>query len=94
MHAQLRLTPVCMLTAVLCGACCAARLALVAQGPAVWALRAQTDKLEYSREMRRLVENTPNLYIREVRRFFGLYSMACGTRPVARCLWHVARGLR
>lgn len=35
------------------------------QGPAVWALRAQTDKLEYSREMRRLLERTPNLDIRE-----------------------------
>lgn len=37
------------------------------QGPAVWALRAQTDKLEYSREMRKLLEETPNLFIREVR---------------------------
>jgi hypothetical protein len=37
------------------------------QGPAVWALRAQTDKLEYSREMRKLLEATPNLDIREVR---------------------------
>jgi tRNA uridine 5-carboxymethylaminomethyl modification enzyme len=36
-----------------------------AQGPAVWALRAQTDKLEYAREMRRLLERTPNLDIRE-----------------------------
>jgi tRNA uridine 5-carboxymethylaminomethyl modification enzyme len=35
------------------------------QGPAVWALRAQTDKLEYSREMRRLLERTANLDIRE-----------------------------
>lgn len=37
-----------------------------AQGPAVWALRAQTDKLEYAREMRRVLEDTPNLSIREV----------------------------
>ena len=35
------------------------------QGPAVWALRAQTDKLEYAREMRRILERTPNLDIRE-----------------------------
>lgn len=38
----------------------------VLQGPAVWALRAQTDKLEYAREMRRVLEATPNLSIREV----------------------------
>lgn len=31
----------------------------------MWALRAQTDKLEYAREMRRLLERTPNLDIRE-----------------------------
>jgi hypothetical protein len=31
----------------------------------VWALRAQTDKLEYAAEMRRVLEATPNLYIRE-----------------------------
>lgn len=35
------------------------------KGPAVWALRAQTDKLEYAREMRRVLENAPNLYLRE-----------------------------
>lgn len=35
------------------------------QGPAVWALRAQTDKIEYSQIMRRLLERTPNLHIRE-----------------------------
>jgi tRNA U34 5-carboxymethylaminomethyl modifying enzyme MnmG/GidA len=35
------------------------------QGPAVWALRAQTDKVEYSQRMRRLLEHTPNLDIRE-----------------------------
>lgn len=31
----------------------------------MWALRAQTDKLEYAREMRRLLERIPNLDIRE-----------------------------
>lgn len=35
------------------------------KGPAVWALRAQTDKLEYSRIMRGVLEATPNLEIRE-----------------------------
>lgn len=35
------------------------------RGPAVWALRAQTDKREYAREMRRVVENQPNLILRE-----------------------------
>ena len=35
------------------------------QGPAVWSLRAQTDKLEYARLMRSLLESTPNLAIRE-----------------------------
>lgn len=31
----------------------------------MWALRAQTDKLEYAREMRRVLERTPDLDIRE-----------------------------
>ena len=31
----------------------------------MWALRAQTDKLEYAREMRRELERAPNLQIRE-----------------------------
>ena len=31
----------------------------------MWALRAQTDKLEYAREMRRELEQAPNLHIRE-----------------------------
>jgi tRNA uridine 5-carboxymethylaminomethyl modification enzyme len=35
------------------------------KGPAVWALRAQTDKVEYSSVMRRVLEATPNLDIRE-----------------------------
>lgn len=35
------------------------------KGPAVWALRAQTDKLEYAAGMRRVLEATPNLAIRE-----------------------------
>jgi hypothetical protein len=35
------------------------------KGPAVWALRAQTDKLEYAACMRKVLEETPNLVIRE-----------------------------
>ena len=35
------------------------------QGPAVHALRAQTDKIEYAQEMRRILEQTPNLFLRE-----------------------------
>ena len=35
------------------------------QGPAVWALRAQTDKLEYSHEMRKVLESAANLHLRE-----------------------------
>ena len=35
------------------------------QGPAVWALRAQTDKVEYATVMRRILEATPNLFMRE-----------------------------
>lgn len=35
------------------------------RGPAVWALRAQTDKREYAAVMKRIVENEPNLSVRE-----------------------------
>jgi len=35
------------------------------RGPAVWSLRAQTDKREYARAMKEVVENQPNLYLRE-----------------------------
>jgi len=35
------------------------------RGPAVWALRAQTDKREYAREMRQVLEQTPNLTLRQ-----------------------------
>lgn len=38
---------------------------MCAQGPAVWALRAQTDKVEYASVMRRILEATPNLFLRE-----------------------------
>ncbi|KAL6573048.1 hypothetical protein OROHE_002524 [Orobanche hederae] len=41
------------------------RVLNVSRGPAVWALRAQTDKREYALEMKKIVESTPNLSIRE-----------------------------
>ena len=37
----------------------------VSKGPAVHSLRAQADKAEYSREMRRVLEQTPHLTIRQ-----------------------------
>ena len=41
------------------------RVLNVSKGPAVWALRSQTDKIEYSREMGRVLREMPNLEIRE-----------------------------
>ncbi|HEY9851670.1 MAG TPA: tRNA uridine-5-carboxymethylaminomethyl(34) synthesis enzyme MnmG [Leptolyngbyaceae cyanobacterium] len=35
------------------------------RGPAVWALRAQTDKREYAAVMKRIIENQDNLTVRE-----------------------------
>ncbi|MEM8602846.1 MAG: tRNA uridine-5-carboxymethylaminomethyl(34) synthesis enzyme MnmG [Cyanobacteria bacterium P01_H01_bin.121] len=35
------------------------------RGPAVWALRAQTDKREYAAVMKEIIENQPNLLVRE-----------------------------
>lgn len=41
------------------------RILNASRGPAVWALRAQTDKREYAAVMKEIVENQPNLFIRE-----------------------------
>lgn len=41
------------------------RLLNASRGPAVWALRAQTDKREYAAVMKGIVENQPNLVLRE-----------------------------
>jgi tRNA uridine 5-carboxymethylaminomethyl modification enzyme len=41
------------------------RVLNASRGPAVWALRAQTDKREYASVMKTIVENQPNLSIRE-----------------------------
>ncbi|MEM8543586.1 MAG: tRNA uridine-5-carboxymethylaminomethyl(34) synthesis enzyme MnmG [Cyanobacteria bacterium P01_H01_bin.119] len=41
------------------------RLLNNSRGPAVWALRAQTDKREYAAIMKTIVDNQPNLTVRE-----------------------------
>jgi tRNA uridine 5-carboxymethylaminomethyl modification enzyme len=41
------------------------RVLNASRGPAVWALRAQTDKREYALVMKEIVENQPNLSMRE-----------------------------
>jgi tRNA uridine 5-carboxymethylaminomethyl modification enzyme len=41
------------------------RLLNNSRGPAVWALRAQTDKREYAAIMKTIVDNQPNLVVRE-----------------------------
>lgn len=41
------------------------RVLNASRGPAVWALRAQTDKREYAAVMKAIVENQPNLSMRE-----------------------------
>jgi len=41
------------------------RILNASRGPAVWALRAQTDKRQYARQMLQLLQHTPNLQLRE-----------------------------
>jgi len=41
------------------------RVLNASRGPAVWALRAQTDKRQYARQMLQLLQHTPNLHLRE-----------------------------
>jgi tRNA uridine 5-carboxymethylaminomethyl modification enzyme len=41
------------------------RVLNASRGPAVWALRAQTDKRQYARQMLQLLLHTPNLALRE-----------------------------
>mmetsp|Transcript_16193 Transcript_16193/g.37013 ORF Transcript_16193/g.37013 Transcript_16193/m.37013 type:complete len:203 (-) Transcript_16193:2367-2975(-) len=41
------------------------KLLNVSKGPAVWALRAQTDKREYSEEMKKFIDSEKNLSIQE-----------------------------
>jgi tRNA uridine 5-carboxymethylaminomethyl modification enzyme len=41
------------------------RMLNATKGPAVWAPRAQADKVAYSNEMKRRLEKTPNLYLKQ-----------------------------
>ncbi|MCT0200061.1 tRNA uridine-5-carboxymethylaminomethyl(34) synthesis enzyme MnmG [Synechococcus sp. CS-1325] len=41
------------------------RVLNASRGPAVWALRAQTDKRQYARQMLQLLQHTPDLSLRE-----------------------------
>jgi len=41
------------------------RVLNASRGPAVWALRAQTDKREYSKRMIEILQNTDNLSLKE-----------------------------
>jgi tRNA uridine 5-carboxymethylaminomethyl modification enzyme len=41
------------------------RVLNASRGPAVWALRAQTDKRQYARQMLQLLQHSPNLALRE-----------------------------
>ncbi len=41
------------------------RVLNISRGPAVWALRAQTDKREYAAVLKRIIENQANLWVRE-----------------------------
>jgi tRNA uridine 5-carboxymethylaminomethyl modification enzyme len=41
------------------------RILNASRGPAVWALRAQTDKRQYARQMLQLLQHTPSLHLRE-----------------------------
>ena len=41
------------------------RILNASRGPAVWALRAQTDKREYSKRMIEILQNTDNLTLKE-----------------------------
>ena len=53
------------------------------KGPAVWALRAQTDKNEYSQVMKRVLEGQQNLDIREgmvTELIFGANDEICGIK--------------
>ena len=42
------------------------RMLNTSKGPAVHSLRAQADKVEYQKEMRKVIENTENLYLKQI----------------------------
>ena len=56
------------------------RILNASRGPAVWALRAQTDKRLYSRQMLQLLQHTPNLALREAM-VTGLETSSEGDQP-------------
>lgn len=58
------------------------RMLNTSDGPAVHALRAQTDKIEYHNEMKKVLENTPNLDIRqgEAIKILHKNGKVCGVR--------------
>jgi tRNA uridine 5-carboxymethylaminomethyl modification enzyme len=69
------------------------RILNASRGPAVWALRAQTDKRQYARQMLQLLQHTPNLHLREamvtglvVEGDFGSSATDPGHGPLGRVL--------
>ncbi len=42
------------------------RMLNTSKGPAVHSLRAQADKVEYQKEMRKIIENTENLFLKQI----------------------------
>ena len=60
------------------------------KGPAVHSLRAQADKSEYSRSMRRVLENTEHLTIRqaEVSEIVAEEGILKGVKTVSGALYH------
>lgn len=64
------------------------------RGPAVWALRAQTDKREYAREMKQVLETTPNLTLRQGQItdiHLGPHDEICGVSTFLMCTLPVGR---
>ena len=60
------------------------------KGPAVHSLRAQADKQAYTREMRRTLENTPHLHIRqaEVSELIVSDGICTGVKTVSGAVYH------
>ena len=66
------------------------RMLNTSKGPAVHSLRAQADKQNYSREMRRTLENTDHLYIRqgEVGQILVEEGIIKGVKTVSGAVYH------
>ena len=65
------------------------RVLNASRGPAVWALRAQTDKRLYARQMLQLLQHTPNLALREAM-VTGL--VVEGAADGGGCAWEPSQG--